>query len=297
MTEEEGPLRRNAGRPLLLFWRIEEGIMNKSNANRKELKDGVYIHCIHPDCDCCGRIHEAEAAPPASGAAMRCNRCHRPMEGTTAYDGACECGGLIEAAPNPHAQVDYDRVAMTVASRIAARARCAECGKAMDRGAFDPEDQPASHPDKAGRALCLGCWQEGNALCAGCEMPFPHGELREDTSPAGSIFPPGDFYCPTCLAGRWNRIMPENRRSPELHRRDRRDPMLDEALRHEKAIDAILDEPTGWWTGSPGLADTRADQGKPFKVLKSLNEPGCAYCCRPAGDDGLCGECRYEHGE
>lgn len=29
----------------------------------------------------------------------RCNRCHRPMTGTTAYDGACECGGLIEAAP------------------------------------------------------------------------------------------------------------------------------------------------------------------------------------------------------
>ena len=29
--------------------------------------------------------------------AMRCNRCLRPMEGTTAYDGACACGGLIEA--------------------------------------------------------------------------------------------------------------------------------------------------------------------------------------------------------
>jgi hypothetical protein len=27
---------------------------------------------------------------------LRCNRCHRPMKGTTAYDGACECGGLIE---------------------------------------------------------------------------------------------------------------------------------------------------------------------------------------------------------
>lgn len=30
---------------------------------------------------------------------MRCNRCHRPMLGTTAYDGSCECGGLIEATP------------------------------------------------------------------------------------------------------------------------------------------------------------------------------------------------------
>jgi hypothetical protein len=29
--------------------------------------------------------------------AMRCGKCHRPMAGTTAYDGACECGGLIEA--------------------------------------------------------------------------------------------------------------------------------------------------------------------------------------------------------
>ena len=30
---------------------------------------------------------------------MRCSRCHRPMAGTTAYDGACECGGLIEREP------------------------------------------------------------------------------------------------------------------------------------------------------------------------------------------------------
>jgi len=28
---------------------------------------------------------------------MRCNRCYRKMKGTTAYDGACACGGLIEA--------------------------------------------------------------------------------------------------------------------------------------------------------------------------------------------------------
>lgn len=27
---------------------------------------------------------------------LRCNRCHRIMRGTTAYDGACSCGGLIE---------------------------------------------------------------------------------------------------------------------------------------------------------------------------------------------------------
>ena len=34
-----------------------------------------------------------EHAPPA----MRCNKCGRAMAGTTAYDGACACGGLIEA--------------------------------------------------------------------------------------------------------------------------------------------------------------------------------------------------------
>lgn len=32
--------------------------------------------------------------------AMRCNKCHRAMKGTTAYDGACFCGGLIEATPD-----------------------------------------------------------------------------------------------------------------------------------------------------------------------------------------------------
>jgi len=32
-------------------------------------------------------------------ACCRCNRCHRPMGGSTAYDGACKCGGLIEVAP------------------------------------------------------------------------------------------------------------------------------------------------------------------------------------------------------
>lgn len=30
---------------------------------------------------------------------MRCNKCHRPMKGTTGHDGACACGGLIEADP------------------------------------------------------------------------------------------------------------------------------------------------------------------------------------------------------
>jgi len=93
----------------------------------------------------------------------------------------------------------------------------------------------------------------------------------------------------------------EQHGDPDRAEGERRNPVLDEALRHEKAIDAILDEPAEWWTGS--FAE---DPNEPHKVLKSLDEPqsplgqlspGCAYCCRPAGDDGLCGECRYEHGE
>jgi len=35
-------------------------------------------------------------AGPVHISGMRCNRCLRPMLGTTAYDGACACGGLIE---------------------------------------------------------------------------------------------------------------------------------------------------------------------------------------------------------
>ena len=30
---------------------------------------------------------------------MRCNRCHTKMRGGSAFDGACKCGGLIEACP------------------------------------------------------------------------------------------------------------------------------------------------------------------------------------------------------
>lgn len=49
-----------------------------------------------PDCPIHGTwTDDAEEFIPAP---LRCNRCHRPMAGTTAYDGACECGGLIEAA-------------------------------------------------------------------------------------------------------------------------------------------------------------------------------------------------------
>jgi hypothetical protein len=38
-------------------------------------------------------------APLATDTLLRCNRCHRPMAGTDCWDGACACGGLIEAVP------------------------------------------------------------------------------------------------------------------------------------------------------------------------------------------------------
>ncbi len=32
---------------------------------------------------------------------LQCNRCHRPMTGSSVYDGTCKCGGLIEGDKNP----------------------------------------------------------------------------------------------------------------------------------------------------------------------------------------------------
>ncbi len=44
----------------------------------------------------------------SSPALFRCNRCHRPMPGTTPADGSCPCGGLIEAAPPAPAEACSD---------------------------------------------------------------------------------------------------------------------------------------------------------------------------------------------
>lgn len=41
---------------------------------------------------------------------VRCNICRRPMTGATAYDGSCECGGLIEEDKLNQALLD---IAMT----------------------------------------------------------------------------------------------------------------------------------------------------------------------------------------
>jgi hypothetical protein len=50
---------------------------------------------------CLEEIPDDKIIPPAAFAPVnfRCNKCHRPMLGSTSLDGACECGGLIEAAP------------------------------------------------------------------------------------------------------------------------------------------------------------------------------------------------------
>jgi len=49
---------------------------------------------------------------------LRCNKCgHRAITGTTSHDGACECGGLVEAVPNV---VD---LAAFLADRVARDAR------------------------------------------------------------------------------------------------------------------------------------------------------------------------------
>lgn len=44
---------------------------------------------------------------------MRCNKCHRPMKGSTSYDGACECGGLIELTPLTKAEAFEAMLAAT----------------------------------------------------------------------------------------------------------------------------------------------------------------------------------------
>jgi hypothetical protein len=37
-----------------------------------------------------------QLVPELKPVKFQCNRCHRRMQGSAGYDGACECGGLIE---------------------------------------------------------------------------------------------------------------------------------------------------------------------------------------------------------
>jgi len=50
----------------------------------------------------------------------------------------------------------------------------------------------SEYGDQDGRSLCLDCWQEDNAVCAGCDEPFPHSELSPD--------PTDELRCDKCLA-------------------------------------------------------------------------------------------------
>lgn len=46
--------------------------------------------------------------------ALMCNRCYRPMKGSTAYDGACECGGLITVAKTRESNERLESACKTV---------------------------------------------------------------------------------------------------------------------------------------------------------------------------------------
>lgn len=72
-------------RALSVTWRWGETRRFQSNARKIERRAWLLAH-----------VAEGRAQ---LGAGLRCNKCHRPMAGTTAYDGACGCGGLIERAP------------------------------------------------------------------------------------------------------------------------------------------------------------------------------------------------------
>ena len=52
-------------------------------------------HTVYADLD--GEAFKAYYCADCVNA-KQCNRCKRPMKGTTPSDGACECGGLIESA-------------------------------------------------------------------------------------------------------------------------------------------------------------------------------------------------------
>ncbi|KKM83819.1 hypothetical protein LCGC14_1305540 [marine sediment metagenome] len=87
----------------------------------------IYFGCIRPD-DHPRKLHAFEKlrvnqpntldAPkaredghtlidiPHSTTSKICGKCHRPMAGTTAYDGACKCGGLIADAEAEAVKLD-----------------------------------------------------------------------------------------------------------------------------------------------------------------------------------------------
>lgn len=60
----------------------------------------------------------------------RCNKCHRPMDGTTAADGICYCGGLIEnGMPLPVENCDLCNNPITAISKknYNGRKLCGQC--------------------------------------------------------------------------------------------------------------------------------------------------------------------------
>ncbi len=81
---------------------------------KRQLSNGVFEVCPHCDkamAKVCGRdgiVWFCIFCGSYVNGAMKCNRCNRSMKGTTAYDGACACGGLIANATEKKEETDHE---------------------------------------------------------------------------------------------------------------------------------------------------------------------------------------------
>lgn len=104
-----------------------------------------------------GKTKQAQRSLPPAPCPMRCNRCHRPMPGTTPSDGACECGGLIEHDPDhQHEWIRMEAFDTHADATPTERFRCA-CGTwAWRKGTSyyrEQKDWPRAYAVEASRLL------------------------------------------------------------------------------------------------------------------------------------------------
>jgi hypothetical protein len=72
--------------------------------------DGRYQRCGHPDtiaCDCYGRLHAGELAPPA---ALVCAACGAPATGKASEGGSYACNAHRPAPTSPADWTEYNRL-------------------------------------------------------------------------------------------------------------------------------------------------------------------------------------------
>jgi hypothetical protein len=72
--------------------------------------DGRYATCGHPDsmaCDCYGRLHAGELAPPA---ALVCAACGAPATGKASEGGSYACNAHRPAPTSPADWTEYNRL-------------------------------------------------------------------------------------------------------------------------------------------------------------------------------------------